>query len=174
MTDQPSTAQPQTAMGHETPPPGPESSSRNESPWIRHRNWARDHNILTEHGWREGYVVFKPSRWMTRFFFEHLLPLNSALTRLEANSFQLLGISEPFVQRARHVFQQLADLRVTCRILAREAERLARGRLGKAEHRHQPDTSAPAIETELEALQALSLAEQRARKDVIQHRTPGA
>jgi hypothetical protein len=68
---------------------------------MRHRTWAREQDILTERGWQEGYVVFKPSRWMTRFFFDAVLPLNTALNRLEANSFTLLGSFESFSTHAR-------------------------------------------------------------------------
>jgi hypothetical protein len=137
--------------------------SRRESPWVRHRAWAVEQGILTDRGWREGYVAFKPCRWMTRFFFDQVLPLNSALSRLETNAFNLLGISEAFVFHARGFFQQLADLRVTFRKLTREAEHLARGRFGKAEKAQETLPTQPTVETELAALQDPSLAEKRAK-----------
>ena len=136
---------------------------RRESPWVRHRAWAVEQGILTERGWREGYVAFKPCRWMTRFFFDHLLPLNSAMNRLETNAFNLLGISEAFVFHARGFFQQLADLRVTFRKLTREAERLARGRFSKEERGQETISTLPTVDTELAALQDSSLAEKRAK-----------
>ena len=140
-----------------------EHQSRRESPWVRHRAWAVEQGILTERGWREGYVAFKPCRWMTRFFFDQVLPLNSAMSRLETNAFNLLGISEAFVFQARSFFQQLADLRVTFRKLTREAERLARGRFGKEEQARETLPTRPTVETELAALQEPLLAEKRAR-----------
>ena len=139
-----------------------EPQPRRESPWVRHRAWAVEQGILTERGWGEGYVAFKPCRWMTRFFFDHVLPLNSAMSRLETNAFNLLGISEAFVFQARSFFQQLADLRVTFRKLTREAERLARGRFGKEEREREALLTQPTVETELATLQEPSLTEKRA------------
>jgi hypothetical protein len=130
---------------------------------MRHRIWAREQDILTERGWQEGYVVFKPSRWMTRFFFDALLPLNTALQRLEANSFTLLGTFETFSDHARDFLQQLADLRASARRLARQAERLARGRLPTAETEGPAEPATPPAEEDLDALQGPTLAETRAR-----------
>jgi hypothetical protein len=145
------------------PPSASESQPRRESPWMRHRTWAREQDILTERGWREGYVVFKPSRWMTRFFFDHVLPLNSALSRLEANTFSLLGASDTFVYHARDFFQQLADYRITTRRLTRQAERLARGRFHRADTEEEATHATPPGDTELTSLREPSLEEQRAR-----------
>jgi hypothetical protein len=149
--------------GQNNSPSAPESRQRRESPWVRHRTWAREEDLLTERGWREGYIVFKPSRWMTRFFFDHLLPLNSALSRLEANTFNLLGASDAFAHHARAFFQQLADYRVTSRRLARQAERLARGRFSKAEADGETISEVPTLEADLVALRGSSLEEERAR-----------
>ena len=144
---------------HQAPPAPP---PRRESPWMRHRTWAREQDILTERGWQEGYVVFKPSRWMTRFFFDAVLPLNTALNRLEANSFTLLGTSQSFSVHARDFSQQLADFRASARRLARQAERLARGRLPTAEPEAPVETATPSATEELGALQGPTLAETRA------------
>jgi hypothetical protein len=130
---------------------------------MRHRTWAREQDILTERGWQEGYVVFKPSRWMTRFFFDALLPLNTALSRLEANSFTLLGTSQSFSAHARDFSQELADFRASARRLARQAERLARGRLPAAEDKEPDETASPPLAEDLDALRGPTLAETRAR-----------
>jgi ABC-type uncharacterized transport system fused permease/ATPase subunit len=121
-----------------------------------------EQGILTERGWQEGYVVLKPSRWMSRFFFDALLPLNTALTRLETNAFSLLATSDAFQPHAREVYQQLADYRATAKRLARLAERLARGRPSGAK-RTSPDETRPAVEAERTALQGPSLADERAQ-----------
>ena len=141
----------------------PSSPPRRESPWVRHRTRAREQDILTERGWQEGYVVFKPARWMTRFFFDALLPLNTALNRLEANSFGLLGASAAFSDHARAFSQELGDFRSSAKRLARQAERLARGRLPAA--KAEESEAAPAPGEYLEVLQGPTLAETRAAAD---------
>jgi hypothetical protein len=154
------------------PRPTPPAPARQRSPWMRHRTWAREQDLLTERGWQEGYVVCKPSRWMTRFFFDALLPLNTALQRLEANSFTLLGTSQAFPAHARALAQQLADLRASVRRLARLAERLARGRFPAAEEQEPDEPAAsdergepPTPAEDLDALQGPTLAETRAARD---------
>ena len=151
-------------MANIEPQANANASQPRTSPWMRHRSWALEQGILTERGWQEGYVVFKPSRWMSRFFFDALLPLNTALNRLESNAFSLLATSEAFHTHARDLYQQLADYRATAKRLARQAERLARGRVPSSETVSLDDAATPSLEAELAALQAPSLQEQRARR----------
>jgi hypothetical protein len=101
---------------------------------------------------------------MTRFWPD-LEFLNTALSRLEANSFTLLGGSAAFPAQARAFYQRLADYRAFTVALAQEGLRLARGRF---EHdRGQDDSLATAtsstLEAEAAALHGPTLAELRAR-----------
>jgi hypothetical protein len=109
---------------------------------------------------------------MSRFWSD-LLFLNTALQRLETNSFTLLGGSAAFPTYARAFYQRLADYRAFTDALAREALRLARGRFGSdlpqdappaAPQRNDATVSpAPTPEAEAVALQGPTLAEIRAR-----------
>jgi hypothetical protein len=130
------------------------------SPTERRRRQALEQDLLTERGWRDGYEVLKPSRWMTRFWPD-LEFLNTALTRLEANSFTLLGGSPAFPAQARAFYARLADYRAFTVALAQEGMRLARGRLGSDYPPAVPPATTP--EAEAAALQGPTLAEIRAR-----------
>jgi hypothetical protein len=146
--------------------PSPPSSGATPSPPARlspperRRRQALEQDLLTERGWRDGYDVLKPSRWMTRFWPD-LEFLNTALTRLEANSFTLLGGSSAFPAQARAFYARLADYRAFTVALAQEGMHLARGRFGSD---HLPAVL-PATTPEAEAavLQGPTLAELRAR-----------
>jgi hypothetical protein len=136
-----------------TPPP-------RLSPHERRRRQAFEQDLLTERGWREGYDVLKPSRWMTRFWPD-LEFLNTALSRLETNSFTLLGGSAAFPAQARAFYQRLADYQAFTVALAQEGLRLARGRLGSDRPLAVPPPTTP--EAAAAALQGPTLAEIRAR-----------
>jgi hypothetical protein len=156
------------------PMPGSATSSApvRLSPAERRRRQALEQDLLTERGWREGYEVLQPSRWMSRFWSD-LLFLNTALQRLETNSFTLLGGSAAFPTHARAFYQRLADYRAFTDALAREALRLARGRFGSdmpqdvppasPQRNDAPVPSSHTPEAEAVALQGPTLAELRAR-----------
>ena len=166
----------QTAL---TPTNGAAAAPPRLPPAERHRRWALEQNVLTDRGFREGYEVLQPSRWMHRFW-PSLLHLNTALQRLEANSFTMLGGgAAEFSDQARALYQRLADYRAFTNDLTRQAEHLARGRFEpdtprQPTKRQQPHRSgaktdpAPATpvstpEAEAAALHGPTLAEHRAQ-----------
>jgi hypothetical protein len=132
-----------------------------QSPQTRRRAWVVEHDILTERGWREGYYALKPCRWLGRLLPE-LEALNTALARLEANSFSLLGGQAGFAEAAQGLYQDLADYRATTRRLTRRITGLALGRVGPRAPATTPDTAdRPTPADEATALQAPSLTEVR-------------
>jgi hypothetical protein len=104
-------------------------STRPLSPLEEARQTARAHDILTEHGFRAGYVVLKPSRWLGRFWLD-IERFNTALQRVETNTFTLLGSRQvDFTPHLQAFLAVLADYRVTTRRLTRHAHTLASGRV---------------------------------------------
>jgi hypothetical protein len=123
----------QTLQAALTPTNGAAAAPPRLPPAERHRRWALEQDLLTDRAFREGYEVLQPSRWMHRFW-PSLLQLNTALQRVETNSFtQLGGGEEAYSHHARAFYQRLADYRAFTNDLTRQAEHLARGRF-------EPDT----------------------------------
>jgi hypothetical protein len=156
--DAPAASLPSPA-GNGIPPPAGVPAARPLSRAERRRREAVEQDVLTERGWREGYDVMKCSRWMSRYWPD-LLFLNFALSRLEANSFTLLGGTAAFSGQARAFYQKLADYRACTVALAHEAKRLAGGRF-PAEDTRPPDAP-PSPDAETTAFSGPTRAESRA------------
>ncbi len=136
-------------------------TSRSTSPLRRLRERARAQDIVTEEGFRQGYIALKPSRWLGRFFPD-LVRLNEALHHLESNSLTLLGSrGGDFAGLAQAFLGELQEYRSTTRRLTRRATQLALGHGQAAEVEHPEDT--PTLEEDLAAWQAPFLAEEHAQ-----------
>jgi hypothetical protein len=97
------------------------------------RELARDHAILTEQGFQQGYVVLQPSRWLWRCWLD-LERFNTALQRVEAHTFLLLDHRQTDYGRHIAAFKAvLADYRTTLRRLTYHAHTLASGRVKELE-----------------------------------------
>jgi hypothetical protein len=97
------------------------------------RELARDHAILTEQGFQQGYVVLQPSRWLWRCWLD-LERFNTALQRVEAQTFLLLDNRQTDYGLHLAAFKAvLADYRATLRRLTYHAHTLASGRVKELE-----------------------------------------
>jgi hypothetical protein len=93
------------------------------------REQALQSQILTEAGFVQGYVVLQPSRWLWRFWLD-FERFNTALQRVEAHSFTLLGDRRTdFHHHLAALLAVLEDYRATTRRLTYHAHTLASGRV---------------------------------------------
>jgi hypothetical protein len=176
----------QPPTGHRRKAGKSRTTTRPLSPLAEAQQTARADDILTEHGFLAGYVVLKPSRWLGRFWLD-IERFNTALQRVETNTFTLLGNRQvDFTPHLQAFLAVLADYRVTTRRLTRHAHALASGRVQELHRLTQQTLDAwlddpapaetgdgppladlagediPSPATELTALHGLSLAEVRA------------